>query len=98
MYNHREHFSEKSTPTCIISELVNLHLLADPTYPGDPRTFGQEPRKKRMDLDLQIKELTGLINVISDTIINWERRSVKPTSKNPTMVMRFLDSNRPNGS
>jgi len=48
--NHAEHFLEKSRLTCAISELVNLHLLANPTYPRNPKTFGQELREKRMDL------------------------------------------------
>gem|GEM_PF-3692635 len=47
-----------------------------------------------MDLGLQIRDLARLVNVTPDTIINWERRSVRPTSKNLTMVKRFLDSNR----
>jgi hypothetical protein len=77
-----EHFLEKPTLTHTISELVNLFLLADPTYPRNPKTFGQKLRKKQMDLGLEIKELAGLINVTSDTIINWELRDVKPSRIN----------------
>lgn len=47
-----------------------------------------------MDLGLEIKELAGLIEVTSDTIINWELRNVKPTGKNPTMVKRLLGLQR----
>jgi len=88
--NHTGHLLEKSTLTHIISELVNLHVLADPTYPRNPRTFGQRLRKKRMDLGLEIKELARLTKVTSDTIINWELRNVKPTCKNLAMVRRLL--------
>jgi len=88
--NHAGHFLEKLTPIHTISELVNLHLLADPTYPRDPIAFGQRLRKKRMDLGLEIKELARLIKVTSDTIINWELRNVKPTCRNLTMVKRLL--------
>lgn len=90
MHNHAGHFLEKPTLTHTISELVNIHLLADPTYPANPRTFGQELRKKRMDLGLRTKELARLIEVTSDTVINWELRNVKPTNKNLTMVRRLL--------
>ena len=43
-----------------------------------------------MDLGLEIKELAGLMEVTSDTIINWELRKVKPINKNLTMVKRLL--------
>jgi len=88
--NHAGHFLEKPTLTHIISELVNLHVLADPTYPRNPITFGQRLRKKRMDLGLQIGELARLIKVTSDTIMIWELRDVKPTCKNLTTVRRSL--------
>ena len=90
MANHAGHFLEKPTFTRTISELVNLHVLADPTYPRNPISLGQRLRKKRMDLGLEIKELARLIKVTSDTIINWELRDVKPTCKNLTMVRRLL--------
>lgn len=98
MGNHTAHFSEKSAATYTISELVNLQALADPTYPANPRTFGEELRKKRMDLGLQTKELARLVSVTPDTIINWELRNVKPAGKNLTIVRRFLDSKRRNDS
>ncbi len=88
--NHAGHFLEKPTLTHTISELVNLHLLADPIYPRSPTTFGQRLRKKRMDLGLEIKELARLIEVTSDTIMNWELKAVKPTCKNLIMVRKLL--------
>ena len=66
MGNHAERLLEESRPTYGISEFINLHLLANPTYPRDPKTFRQELRKKRMDLGLQIKDLARLLNVTSD--------------------------------
>jgi len=90
MDNHAEHFLEKSRVTYSISELVNLQLLADPSYPRNPTTFGQELRKKRMDLGLQIKELARLVHVTCDTIINWELRHVKPSIQNLERLHNFL--------
>ncbi len=49
-----------------------------------------------MDLGLQIKELAKLVNVTSDTIINWELRNVKPVEKNWTMVKKFLELEQAN--
>ena len=91
MGSHAEHFLEKSRLTCAISEFVNLYLLANPTYPRNPKTFGQELRKKRMDLGLQVKELARFLGVADDTIINWELRNVKPYGKNLGMVEKFLE-------
>lgn len=48
-----------------------------------------------MDLGLEIKELARLIEVTSNTIINWELRKVKPTYRNFTMVRRLLECERP---
>jgi len=89
--NHAEHFLEKSRLSCTISGFVNLHLLANPTYPRSQKTFGEELRKKRMDLGLQIKELARLVRVTSDTIMNWELRNVKPSGVNLRMVKKFLE-------
>jgi len=74
-----EHFLKNSRPTYAISEFVSLHLLADPSYPKNPKTFGQELRKKQMDLGLQVKELARLVHVTSDTIYKlgakrWQTR------------------------
>ncbi len=66
--HHAVHFLEKSRFSYGISEFVNLHLLADPTYPRNPKTFGQELRKKRMDLGVQIKELARLVRVTSEQL------------------------------
>ncbi len=34
-----------------------------------------------MDRRLMIKELAALVGVSEDTVINWEKRGVKPTLK-----------------
>jgi len=44
-----------------------------------------------MDLGLQIKELARLVNVTSDTIINWELRNVKPNKTNSRRAKKFLE-------
>lgn len=74
----------------LISRKINLKLLADPTYPIKPKTFGQKLRKKRMDLGLQIKDLAQFLSVDQDTIINWELRNVKPGRQNLKKVQEFL--------
>ena len=47
----------------------------------NPRTFGEKLRKWRMDKGLFIKDLAKMIGVTPDTIINWEKRDVKPCDK-----------------
>jgi len=75
----------------MLSRKVNLKLLADPTYPIKPKTFGQRLRKKRMDLGLQIKELAAHLGVTPNTIINWEIRDVKPGNRNSVTLKKFLE-------
>ena len=52
--------------------------MFNPTYPEDPKTFGQALRKARIDAGLQIKELAKEIGVDEMTVINWEIRGMKP--------------------
>jgi len=44
-----------------------------------------------MDSGLQIKELAKILGVTEDTLINWEMRSVSPTSKNLKRVMKWIN-------
>jgi len=42
---------------------------------------------------MQIKELARLVNVASDTIINWELRNVKPSRHNLEKLGKFSNGN-----
>jgi DNA-binding transcriptional regulator YiaG len=59
-------------------------------YPKNPANFGDRLRIIRMDAGLQIKELAKVIDVTEDTIINWEMRSVSPTSNNLKKIMKWI--------
>ena len=74
----------------LLSGKTNLKLLAAPTYPIKPKTFGQKLRNKRMDLALEIEELAEFLGVDQDTVINWELRNVKPNRQNFDKVKEFL--------
>ena len=60
-------------------------------YPNNPKTYGEKIKKARMDAGLHIKELASLIGVTEDTIINWEKRNIMPSSKNMKGVERFIN-------
>ena len=60
-------------------------------YPKEPLTFGDKIRKKRIDLGLQIAELSNKINVSEDSIINWEKRNIKPQPKNLKKLCEALN-------
>lgn len=60
-------------------------------YISDPHDLGSSIRKVRMDKGLQIKELAQMLEVTEDTVINWEKRGVKPVQKSLSKVMAFLD-------
>ncbi|MBI3996645.1 MAG: helix-turn-helix transcriptional regulator [Candidatus Omnitrophica bacterium] len=59
---------------------INLKEL-DPKYPKDPKTLGERIRKARMDQHLMVKELAERVGVVPETVINWEKRNLKPTRK-----------------
>jgi len=58
--------------------------------PKNPRTFGEKLRKWRMDKGFFIKDLAKMIGVTPDTIINWEKRDVKPSKENLKKIGKSL--------
>ena len=58
-------------------DLVKL----DPKYPKDPKTLGERIRKARMNKRMMVKELAERIGVVPETVINWEKRNLKPTRR-----------------
>jgi transcriptional regulator with XRE-family HTH domain len=70
---------------------IEIDLLAlDPKYPKDPRTFGQRIRKARMDERMMVKELAERIGVVPETVINWEKRNLKPTRRHLERIQAVL--------
>lgn len=63
----------------------------NPAYPREPKTFGDRLRKVRMDKNMLIGELAGLIGVTEDTVINWELRGVKPRDKYLKDIRNFVE-------
>jgi len=58
-------------------DLVKL----DPKYPKDPKTLGEHIRKTRMDQRMMVKELAEQVGVVPETVINWEKRNLRPTRR-----------------
>lgn len=70
-----------TTPLVYTLDLkINLVEL-DPKYPKNPKTLGERIRKARMDQHMMVKELAERVGVVPETIINWEKRNLKPTRK-----------------
>lgn len=59
-------------------------------YPSNPKTLGEQLRKKRLDSELIAKQLADKLNVHHRTILNWEMGKVKPKGKCLKKVMDFL--------
>ena len=71
----------ETTPLVYTIEFeINLTEL-DPKYPKNPKTFGQHVRKARMGRYLMVKELAEHVGVVPETVINWEKRNLKPTRR-----------------
>ena len=71
---------------------LSLNLIElNPAYPREPHTLGEHIRKARMDRRLMIKELAALVGVSEDTVINWEKRGVKPMGKSLRRLQEALE-------
>ena len=46
-----------------------------------PKNFGEIIKKYRLDRNLLIKDFAKIIGVKPDTVINWEKRGVRPCKK-----------------
>jgi len=58
--------------------------------PNNPQSFGEEIKKARLDAGFQIKELASIVGVTEDSIINWKKRGIMPSSKNLKKVKTFI--------
>ena len=59
-------------------------------YPLTLITLGDHIRKKRLDSDLEQKEVAELLQVDENTIYNWENNRCKPLIQHYPMIMNFL--------
>jgi len=60
-------------------------------YPKEPKTLGERIRRARMDKNMLIRELAELIGVTPDTVINWEKRGMKPSGKYLQAIESFIE-------
>ena len=63
----------------------------NPAYPKEPKTLGERLRKARMDKNMLIRELSQLIGVTEDTVINWELRGKRPHKTSLSRINSFLE-------
>lgn len=61
-----------------VFEITYNRYHFDPTYPKDPKTFGERIRKARMDKMWMVKQLARRLGVTPDTVINWDLHNRKP--------------------
>lgn len=59
-------------------------------YPKELNTLGDHIRIKRLDLDLEQKEVALLFKINHETIKNWENNNTKPGIKYYPAIMNFL--------
>ena len=59
-------------------------------YPAQPKTLGDQLRKKRMDLGLSQRALASQLGVSRTSIENWEGNEVKPARWMMTRIKEFL--------
>jgi len=59
-------------------------------YPEKLNSLGDHIRKRRLDLDLEQKDIAKLLNVTKETIWNWENNRSEPEIKYYPPIMEFL--------
>ena len=78
-------------PALVYTFEIEIDLVKlDPKYPKDPKTLGERIRKARMDQHLMVKELAERIGVVPETVINWEKRNLKPTRRHREQLRAVL--------
>lgn len=75
------HFKKKLDKSVFVSRYKNLNQL---------KTFGDHIRKKRIDLNLQQRELAGTLKVNVGTIVNWENNRFEPAIEFIPRILDFL--------
>ena len=59
-------------------------------YPEALLSYGDHIRKKRLYLNLLQSDVARIINVTTDTIINWELNRTNPASSQISKINLFL--------
>lgn len=73
-----------------VFEITYNRYHCDPTYPTDPKTFGERIRKARMDKMWMVKELARRLGVTPETVVNWELHNRKPMPKQAKRLRAVL--------
>ena len=86
VHNRALHFLDHPEPeplnqSYVLKIPIPKHVF-NKDYPANLKFFGDRLSKACMDAGIQIEELVVLIEVIPDTIINWELRGIKDRKKN----------------
>ena len=78
-------------PALVYTFEIEIDLVKlDPKYPKDPKTLGERVRKARMDRHLMVKELAERVGVVPETVINWEKRNLKPMRRSLERLRAML--------
>jgi len=82
---HAGHNLEKShdSVTSFINSIYKIRQVIPksvfiPDYPSNPRTFGEQLLKNRLDFGLKIKEVAEAVGVKPESITNWEKGHTRP--------------------
>ncbi|MFC1582402.1 multiprotein-bridging factor 1 family protein [Planctomycetota bacterium] len=59
-------------------------------YPSNPKTLGEQIRKKRLDLGLTAKQVADKLKVHERTILNWETGKVKLKGKHMDKAKQLI--------
>jgi len=59
-------------------------------YDFEPKTLGEHVRRRRLKMGLTQKEVATQLEVVSWTILNWEKAHTEPSIASIPVIVRFL--------
>ena len=81
------------THTCValLPSIIKLSSIPlNSAYPVELKTLGDHIRKKRLDLDLEQKNVASILDVTESTVWNWENNRNNPDVKYYPVITNFL--------
>ncbi|WP_407919120.1 helix-turn-helix domain-containing protein [Desulforhopalus singaporensis] len=75
----------------LLSSITKISQLPKNTkYPQNINSLGDHIRKRRLDLELEQKEVAKIIDVTESCIWNWENNRYEPRISHYPAIMNFL--------
>ena len=70
---------------------ANLKSLRKKPFDFEPKTLGEQIKKRRLQLGLSQKEAGERLGVTSFTVLNWEKGKTEPLGRLMRRILDFMN-------